>query len=327
MKHLRHLGGWFLLVGIAIMVTASYWRYLDTHPSTDNAYLNTFRTDISSNVSGQVTTVLIKDNQFVTQGELLFTIDDRPYQLALEKAKAALDLTEHTLQAQEKAVQTARAKVQQAKAELEYDQKNATRIAQLVHEGKASLAEGDRVKAKVAVSLANSHAANSLLQQAIAKRGALGSDNATLRQAKANLEQAKLDLSYTKITAPSSGKITHLSLQPGGMLQRGQTVCTLLDQNNWWVDANFKETQLKNIKPGQTAIVTLDMTPNHPLYGTVESISGGTGASFSILPPENATGNWVKVTQRVPVKIALAPTKAQLIVGASASVTVDTTSK
>lgn len=151
---------------------------------------------------------------------------------------------------------------------------------------------------------------------------ALETAEANLNLAKAALDQAKLDLSWTHVTAPTSGWVTNVSLQSGDMTAAYQPVFALISNETFWVDANFKETELENIHPGQRASISIDMYPGHSFEGVVESISGGTGSAFSLLPPQNATGNWVKVTQRVPVRVrVINPDKAYpLRIGTSASV-------
>lgn len=317
------------LTGIALLLVIGiyYWHYSTTHPSTDNAYLNANRIEVNANISGQVQKLAVTNNQLVKKGQLLFVLDQKPLLIALSKAQANLQLTKLGLQGAQDAVDSAKANVNQAQAQYDLDKKNAVRIAALVKDGKASLSEGDKAKAKLAVSQAALAGAQSQYKQALTALGAPGDANAKLRQAKAMLAEAKLNLHYSKITAPSAGKISNLSLQIGDMAQQGRAVFTLINQDNWWVDANFKETQLKRIKVGQTAEVVLDMYPDKTLKGVVASISGGTGSSFSILPPENAAGNWVKVTQRVPIKIKLEATALTAPIGASATVTIDTTTK
>ncbi len=150
--------------------------------------------------------------------------------------------------------------------------------------------------------------------------------SANLKLARAKLEKAKLDLGYTKISAPTDGIINNLTLRPGTVVQAQMPLFVLIDSAQYWVDANFKETDLKNIQASQSASIVLDMYPDHPFKGIVESISGSSGAAFSLLPPQNATGNWVKVTQRIPVKVLIENPVGRyaLKVGATATVTVDT---
>ncbi len=244
-----------------------YWRYLEIYPSTDNAYIQGNIINIAPQVAGKIKQLTVKNNQQVKQGQLLFAIDPEPYQIALNKARAQLEL----------------------------DQKNADRMITLAVEGRASKAEGDEAKAKLEVS-------------------------------KSTLAEAELNLNYTQITAPADGILTNLNVREGDVVAAGTPLFALVETSHWWVDANYKETQLHRIRTGQPAEIKLDMYPGLVFHGIVESISSGSGAAFSLLPPENATGNWVKVTQRFTVKVKLLeqdPTHPFRI-GASSSVTVNT---
>ncbi len=314
------------IIGLALLSLSgfNYCQYLESHPSTDNAYINANRIQLNSNISGQVTKITIKNNQLITKGELLFKLDNRALKIALNKAIAEMRLTKLSIQSAKDAIKVASANIAQAKAEYELDQKNSKRINSLVKDGKTSIADGDKTAAKLSVSKALLEARKSQYQQALMSLGEPGDNNAKLQQARSIIKQAKLNITYSEVRAPATGKISNLSLRVGDMVERGQTVFTIIEQGQWWLDANYKETQLQNIKVGQTAIVTLDMLPNTHLKGTVESISGGTGSTFSILPSENAAGNWVKVTQRIPVKIVLDKTNLPLALGASAKVTINT---
>lgn len=152
----------------------------------------------------------------------------------------------------------------------------------------------------------------------------LATAEAALNLAKAARDQANLDLGWTHVTAPSNGWVTNVSLRAGDMVTANQPLFALISDAQFWVDANFKETELENIKPNQRAVIYVDMYPDHPFEGTVQSISGGTGSAFSLLPPQNATGNWVKITQRIPVRIRVLNTNHDfpLRIGTSASVRV-----
>ncbi|MSP53594.1 MAG: HlyD family secretion protein [Gammaproteobacteria bacterium] len=185
--------------------------------------------------------------------------------------------------------------VQQADAQLKLAQQRAKRIFPLIKTGRAARAEADQI-------------------------------NAQLEEATAALSQAEYDLANTLIKAPQSGVLADLQTRIGDSVTKGYDLFALVEQQEFWVDANFKETQLKRIKPGQTAEINVDMYPDHPFKGIVQSVSPGSGTVFSLLPAENATGNWVKVTQRVPVKIIIINSNLRypLIAGTSAHATVDT---
>ena len=212
-------------------------------------------------------------------------------------------------------------------SQVEVAAKNAKRILVLVKEGQEPKTMGDDVTNQLNVAKAGLTASFSELAEAQQKLGKLGNRNAQVRAAKAALNQAKLDLQHTHITAPADGKIVNFSARAGSMVAAGNPLFDIVEQSSWWIDANYKETQLDRIKLNQSADVVVDMYPDHTFKGHIESISAGSGSAFSILPPENATGNWVKVTQRIPVKIIINNTDKNfpLRVGASATVTIDTT--
>jgi membrane fusion protein (multidrug efflux system) len=163
------------------------------------------------------------------------------------------------------------------------------------------------------------------LRAAEAGRGEAGDDNAKVREALARLDQARLDLEHTRVPAPDDGFVTSLSLRPGTMVGANQPLFAFVSAHEWWLDANFKETQLERLRPRQKADIEVDMYPHHVFHGVVDSISRGSGTAFSLLPAQNATGNWVKVTQRVPVKILVtdADPALPLRIGTSGTVTVD----
>ncbi len=309
-----------LLVSIG-SASYTYWQHLEDNPSTDNAYLSAHRTDINANISGQLSELLVKNNQYVKKGDLLFRIDDKPLTIALKKANADINIAKFTLKSNKEALNMAKTAITQAKAQFLLDKKNTLRIEALVKNGRASLAEGDKNSTQFTVSSAALTARRNQYQQTLLS---LSKDKAHLKYAYAMFEQAQLNLTYRNIYAPSAGKIAQLFMRPGNMIKQGQSVFSIIDQSTWWIEANYKETQVGKIKVGQSATITLDMHPNTTLVGHVESISPATGGSFSLLPAENAAGNWVKVTQRIPITIVLAPTNTALILGASARVSIHT---
>ncbi len=324
MKLTKKTIGWTCLTIALLTAFGAYWHYLSYFPSTDDAYVNANIININANISGQVDKLYVSDNQEVKKGQLLYTIDQKPYEIALLNAQAIVDSTLEQINANKAAVNITKQKIKLAESRYKLDKKNSRRILTLVKAGKASIAEGDRITTQLQVSESNLAAAQNAFQQALATLGKPGKDNATYRKALANLKDAKLKLRYTHVYAPKTGKITKLSLRAGDFIVQGQTNFALIESNPYWIDANFKETQLENIRPGQSVKISIDMYPSKKIQGRVESISGGTGNRFSLLPQENATGNWVKVTQRLPVRIAILNVKEPLAIGTSANVTVDT---
>ncbi|WP_309567488.1 HlyD family secretion protein [Coxiella-like endosymbiont] len=190
-----------------------------------------------------------------------------------------------------------------------------------------SRAEGDLAIKNLDVAKAALTAAKKQLQELIVKRGQINDRNAQLRLAKAAIKKSRLDLEYTHVVAPADGFIANFSLRRGDNVNSYQVLFALIEDKVWWATANFKETQLENIRSGQSATIKIDMYPDQVFLGHVVSISEDSGTSFSLLPPENTSGNWVKVTQRFPVKILITDQKPNypLRLGASSTVTIDTT--
>ncbi|ODN42401.1 HlyD family secretion protein [Piscirickettsia litoralis] len=311
---------------IAILAAGAYWYYSRLHPSTDDAYVKAHIVNVASQVSGRADRVLIKNHQHVAKGELLFTIEPRQFKIALQQAEAKLTLEKQSVQSARDNISADQAIVAERRAQLILAEQNAKRTLALVAKGQASISEGDQVRSQLSVAKASLKAAEENLKQARDQLGQLGDMNAQIRQAQADVDQAKLNLSHTKIYAPAAGILDQVSLRPGDTVTALQSQFALIENNEWWVDANFKETDLGRIKAGQHAKIAIDMYPDVEFKGKVASISYGSGASFSLLPPENATGNWVKVTQRFPVKVIFVgdlPKAYPLRVGSSATITVD----
>lgn len=318
-----------ILILVAIIAGGYvYWQRSILYPSTDDAYVQAHIINIAPRISGNVTQVAVENHQYIKRGQLLFKIDPTTYQLAVAKAQANLDNTMQQVKGQYMAIAASKALVIQRQAELIEAQKNAKRILILVREKIYPPQKGDDVISKLNVAKAALEAATEQEHEAEEDLGKMGAANAKIKAASAMLSQAKLNLSYTTVTAPSDGYIENLSLQAGDQVNAYQNLFALIENNIWWVSANFKETQLERIKENQSASVVVDMYPNYHYEGRVVSISSGSGSSFTLLPPENASGNWVKVTQRFPVRIRiLHPSNDYpLRLGASATVTINTRS-
>ena len=299
--------------------------------STDDAYVDAARTQISANVAGRVIAVNVKDNQAVHQGDILFKLDDRPFAIAIEDAKAHLASARLQISAMKATYLQHQADVKAAKDTLDYQTREFKRQQTLSAKGISSKAQLDQAQ----------HTFETAQQQVVAVeqqlenlRASLGGDpdiavdeHPTVQAAKAALDRAELDLSYATIEAPADGIVTKVEqLQVGDYINASTPVFALVSDSDIWVEANFKETELTYMHPGQHADIEIDTYPGHRFTGTVASTSPGTGSSFSLLPPENASGNWVKVVQRLPVRIHIDTTgnDVQLHAGLSATVTVDT---
>ena len=311
---------------IAVCICGYYWyQYRGVHPSTDDAYLQANMVNIAPQISGVVSHVAIKNHDQVKAKDLLFEIDSKPYEVALNKAKAdlvsAIQGTQ-SLQAQIKAQESI---VTQQQAQLVYTQKQYDRTQELVKQKLYPQSQGDEVTSQLKVAQASLQAAQDTLAQLQAQLGESGVNNASIQAAKAAVNSAHINLSYTKVYSPSDGQLENVDLQEGNPVVAFQELFSIVKQNKWWVSANFKETQLKRIRVGQPVTIKIDMYPDQTFHGTITSFSSGSGASFALLPPENATGNWIKVTQRFPVWISVTENpKYPFRLGASCTATVDT---
>ncbi|MGL0961326.1 HlyD family secretion protein [Vibrio vulnificus] len=315
------------LAACAIAFGAMYlsWQYSDSHPSTEDAYVRAKILSVAPQVQGQVVAVEAKDFQAVNKGDLLLKIDARPYLLAVKQAKAAYQLAVQQHDVADKQVTEAVAGLDAARSNLTEAQLEYKRIDSLVTRKLASAQDLDTAKNKLANAQASLEQARASVEKAIANRGEEGAEAAVVQQAAAQLAQAELNLSYTDITSPVDGIAGEINTHVGSVVAVGQTLFPVIIKDSYWVRANFKETDLTHIKPGMEAEVVIDMYPDRVWKATVEELSPASGTSFSLMPPENATGNWVKIKQRFPVRLALDVPKdaPQLRVGASTEVTVD----
>jgi membrane fusion protein (multidrug efflux system) len=280
---------WFIAIAAVAVVGGHYaTRYVVHHilyESTDDAFVDGHIVSVSSKVSGQITKVLVDDNQQVKKGDLLVTIDPCDYQAKVNVYQAALQVARAE-------AQKAKANISAAKAEDDRAQTDLKRYEQLKGNSSISKQELDRAGATAASSQAG-------LEVAIKQAAAA---DARIVQAQANLKQAELELSYTKIYAPRDGRVAQKHAEAGSFVAVGQPLMAVIPYDVW-VTANFRETQLRSIYPGRKVSMSVDAFPDEKFEGRVNSIQAGTGARFSLLPPENATGNYVKIVQRVPVKI------------------------
>lgn len=316
----------FLLVCAAVF-GALYWSwiYADSHPSTEDAYVRAKILSVAPQVQGQVVSVEVADFQRINKGDLLLRIDQRPYLLAVKQAKAAYQLAVQQHDVADKQVTEAVAGLDAARANLSEAQIEYKRTDSLVTRKLASPQDLDTAKNKLANAQASLEQARANVEKAIANRGEQGLEAAIVQQAAAQLAQAELNLSYTDITSPVDGLSGEVSAHVGTVVSVGQTLFPVIIDNSYWVRANFKETDLTHLKPGQKAEIKIDMYPDLVWNATIESLSPASGTSFSLMPPENATGNWVKIKQRFPVRLKLEvpENSPQLRVGASVEVTVD----
>jgi membrane fusion protein, multidrug efflux system len=317
----------FALITTALVITGyAYWHHQLLYPSTDDAYVEGQVINIASQVNGKVQQVFVQNQQKVEKNQLLFTIDPTPFQLAYNKALANLSNTEQQVTALQSEIAVTASQLAQRSAQLVDAQKTYDRITPLVKQGYYAQSGGDDATRQLAVAKQAVSGAKSALTEAKAKLGNTGNQNAQILAAKAMLAQAALNLQYTKVYAPNAGELAQFTLRPGQTITAYQSVFSLVANNSWWATANLKETDLNRVRIGQPATVIVDMYPSHPFQGVVKSIGAGSGATFSLLPPENASGNWVKVTQRFSVRVDIKNPDDHfpLRVGSSCTVTIDT---
>ncbi len=332
----RKLARWrlpLMIAGPALLIVIVAYFYLTggRYQTTDDAYVQTARVAISANVAGRVTQLSVRDNQVVHKGDVLFKLDDAPFRIAVEEANAQLAAAR--LQ-----IETLRANYRQRQAEsasaqdtVAFQQTEFDRQQRLLSSGIASQMQVDRARHaldEARTQLAGSHQQIGAVVASLAGDPNLPVDqHPSVKQAQALLDRAKLNLSYTTVTAPSEGVVTRVEqLQVGTYISAAAPVFALVSNSDIWIEANFKEDQLTHMRVGQAVEVKLDSYPGKTFEGKVSSVSPGTGSAFSVLPPENATGNWVKVVQRLPVRVELdnLDPAYPLQGGLSADVSVDT---
>ncbi|MDD1793629.1 HlyD family secretion protein [Enterovibrio makurazakiensis] len=319
----------FILVGVAaVLVAAAYFyvRHQEKYPSTDDAYVHGNILYIAPQVSGQLIEVNVDDFQHVDKGAVIARIDPSAYQARVEQAQAAYENATAANKATSDAIVGASARIRAASAQLLDVEAKYRRNMALVEKGLLPKQAGSDLKAELAAAKNNLDASRAAMSQLISEQGASGSAAPLVRQAAAALSEASLNLSYTSIVAPTSGTLGDVKVRPGSVVAPGQALMPLIEDDSFWVEANYKEDDIGRIDADMTANIVLDMYSDTSFSGVVQAISPASGSSFSLLPPENATGNWVKVPQRFPVRLSIKTegNTRPLRVGASATVTIDT---
>lgn len=348
------------LVAVIVIICVAFYAiwalFLNHTEETDNAYVSADTAQVNSMVSGQVLQVLVEDTQQVHAGDVLVRIDDRDAKIAVAQAQADLSKVQRSytqtqanskslssqIFASDDAVQSQRAQVTKAEADVQKAQGDYARRAQLSASGAISKEELTTAlnalnTAKASLQLAQAGVAQAISQQKVAQsnlaanealiQGANQKTTPDVLAAQAKLDQAQLNLERTVVRAPIDGIITNRNVQVGQTVASSSSLMLIVPLNKLYVDANFKESQLKGVRPGQAVTLTSDLYGSDVVYhGKVIGFSGGTGSAFALIPAQNATGNWIKVVQRLPVRVALDPKELQqhpLRVGLSMTAKVD----
>jgi membrane fusion protein, multidrug efflux system len=321
-----------LAAPVLVLALGAYFYFTaGRYQTTDDAYTQAATISISSNVAGRVREVDVHDNEFVKHGDTLFRLEDDSFRIAVNDAKAKLASTKMRVASLKSTYRQRRVELQAALDTQKFAQQQKDRQSRLLGSGIASQTQFDQ--ASHALDVALQQVASAQQQIAVALSDLDGQPDIApekhplVEQAQAVLDRAELDLSYTVITAPADGVVAKVEqLQVGDYIAASTPVFALVSVQDIWIEANFKEVQLAHMRPGNTATVTIDRFPNRHFTGVVTSVSPSTGSQFSLLPPENATGNWVKVVQRVAVRLQLTdmPASFPLQAGLSADVSVDT---
>jgi len=326
--------GAILLAGIIFGIKE--YIYFGKHVDTDDAQIDGDISPVVARVGGYVDSIYFQENTHVNKDQVLVQIDDRDYKVKLEQAQAAqvgasanINVGQSQIYANAANSSSAKAGVESAAARLDKTRKDYQRYANLIKDGSVTQQQFDQAKADLEVAQANYQAAQdqykAAQEQVGATRSQLNVTHTGVTQKQVDVDYAKLQLSYTIVKSPASGITSKKNVQVGQLVQAGQTLFSVVNDNSVYITANFKETQLDKIHDGQKVNISVDAYPELKLHGTVYNFAPATGAKFSLLPPDNATGNFVKVVQRVPVKIKIDGTKedmARLRPGMSVSVSV-----
>ncbi|WP_245283487.1 HlyD family secretion protein [Bradyrhizobium sp. URHD0069] len=327
------------LIGLALLGAASgfgylYWDYTRHFETTDDAFIAARQFSIAPKVSGYITAVPVTDNEHVVAGSVIARIDDRDYRIALSQTQAQVEAAQASIQnidaqisVQEAQINANQAQVEQAQAGLVFAQQQAARYEDLAQRGAGTIQNEQQFNSQLRqqqAALASAQAALKVAQRQLESlKAQRNSAVANLAQAEAQRDQAQLNLSYTTATAAQPGRVVNLGAALGQFAAQG-TALTMFVPDDIWVTANYKETQLDAMRPGEPVTLEIDAYPERTIRGHVASVQPGSGPAFSLLPPENATGNYVKIVQRVPVKILLdnPPTDVSLGPGMSVVPTV-----
>jgi membrane fusion protein (multidrug efflux system) len=322
-----------LLVGVPLLAALGglYWYAVSgRYVTTENAYVKSDIVAISPDVDGRVVSVEVVENQLVKRGDVLFRIDPEPFEITLDMADASILAVRHDIEASRAEFRQIQAEIDEAQERVKFFQQQAQRQRELEERGISAQVRLEEAELELAAARQRVTALREKLRTVLAR---LGGDPASavelhpaFQEAEARRGMAARDLSHTVVAAPVDGFVSRMRLQPGEWVEAGDAAFTIIDPHATWIEANLKETQLTHVEVGQRVTIEVDAYPDHAWSGEVASISPATGAEFALIPPQNATGNWVKVVQRLPIRIAVgsADNKPPLRAGMTAAVSIDT---
>lgn len=316
----------FLGLGPLALIAVGLYAYLagGRYVSTDDAFIKADKIQVSADVAGRVVGVPVIENQHVKEGDALFRIDDEPFRLALAAAQAKLQSARNEIEALKADYRQKLADLRRSEDTVAYSQRVVERNRGLTAKGFVTAQALDDAQHNLQVAQAMANADRQAIAHDVA---ALGGNpdlpveqQAAYLQAKAALDQVALDLRHTIVPAPTDGIVSNVTLRAGDYVQTGQPIFALVPSDRLWVDANFKETELTHVATGQHATVRVDTYPGQKFDAVVESIAPASGSEFALLPPQNASGNWVKVVQRIPVRLRIEQYDGQSVLRAGMSV-------
>jgi membrane fusion protein (multidrug efflux system) len=329
----RHRHLFLIATPLALVLAVAgyiFWDYASHFESTDDAFVEARQFAIAPKVPGYITEVAVTDNQRAVTGNLIARIDPRDYRIALEQAQAQvavatanIENVDAQIEIQQAQISASKAQVEQAQAALTFAEQQAARYKDLAAREAGTVQMAEQTASRLRQDQASLRSAQAALVVAQRQLHSLKAQHsaaeASLAQANAQRDQALLNLSYTTISAAQNGRVVNLTAAVGQYAQAG-TNFSLFVPDELWVIANFKETQLADMRPGQPVTMRIDAYPNREIHGHVDSVQPGSGTAFSLLPAQNATGNYVKIVQRVPVKIAMDDPPADVALGPGMSV-------
>jgi len=310
MRKARTLLRFFLLGAVpivAVIIGGHFWVKSTRYVKTENAYVKAHHLAVSADIDGRAIKVMVEENDTVRPGDLLFELDPETHRIDLAAAAAEISGIRNTVAALRAEYREAQAELADARQEVSYYSRVYDRQRKLSASGMASRAKHDEAERNLTKARQLSRTLSQKIQRVLARLGGEYDlpveQHPMYREALTRRDRAALNLRRTRIVAPAAGTVGKVNLQAGEYVEKGKAVIPIILAGETWVEANLKETQLTHVRPGQTATVIIDAYPDHEWMATVKSISPSTGAELSVLPPQNASGNWVKVVQRVPVRL------------------------